>query len=49
VEVYIIPSDRSPTGVGEMGGPPLAPAVANALYTLTGKRIRQLPIRLNPA
>jgi isoquinoline 1-oxidoreductase beta subunit len=47
VEVHILPSDRSPTGVGEMGGPPLAPAVANALYTLTGVRIRQLPIKSN--
>jgi CO/xanthine dehydrogenase Mo-binding subunit len=47
VEVHIMSSDRPPQGVGEMGGPPLPPAVANALYVLTGQRIRQLPIRLN--
>jgi len=44
IEVYIVPSSRSPSGVGEMGNPPLAPAVANALFALTGKRIRRIPI-----
>ncbi|MGH8444887.1 MAG: molybdopterin cofactor-binding domain-containing protein [Solimonas sp.] len=43
VEVYIVPSQAAPTGVGEPGVPPLAPAVANALYRLTGKRVRSLP------
>jgi len=45
VEVYIVDSDRSPTGMGEMGVPPLAPAVANAVFAATGKRIRHIPIR----
>jgi isoquinoline 1-oxidoreductase beta subunit len=45
VEVYIVPSDESPGGVGEPGVPPVAPAVANAVFAATGKRIRQLPIR----
>ena len=43
VEVHIVPSQEQPTGVGEPGVPPLAPAVANAVYKLTGKRVRQLP------
>jgi isoquinoline 1-oxidoreductase beta subunit len=44
VEVHIVPSDAAPTGVGEPGVPPLAPAVANALFQLTGKRVRKLPL-----
>jgi isoquinoline 1-oxidoreductase beta subunit len=44
VEVHIVPSDAAPSGVGEPGVPPLAPAVANAMAKLTGKRIRRLPI-----
>ncbi len=44
IEVHIIPSGREPAGVGEMGVPPIAPAVANALYAVTGSRIRKLPI-----
>jgi isoquinoline 1-oxidoreductase beta subunit len=44
IEVYIVPSTQSPTGVGEMGNPPLAPAVANAIFAATGKRVRRLPI-----
>lgn len=43
VEVYIVPSGADPTGVGEPGVPPIGPAVANALYKLTKKRIRELP------
>ncbi len=43
VEVYIVPSTETPTGVGEMGNPPLAPAVANAIFAATGKRLRRLP------
>ncbi len=44
VETYILPSTGHPTGVGEPGVPPLAPAVANALFVLTGKRQRSLPL-----
>jgi isoquinoline 1-oxidoreductase subunit beta len=44
VETYIIPSTRTPGGVGEPGVPPIAPAVANALFVLTGKRQRALPL-----
>lgn len=43
VAVHIVDSDTAPTGVGEPGVPPLAPAVANAMYRLTGKRVRRLP------
>ena len=44
VETWIIPSTRAPSGVGEPGLPPLAPAVGNALFVLTGKRQRLLPL-----
>jgi isoquinoline 1-oxidoreductase beta subunit len=44
VEVHIVPSAEAPTGVGEPGVPPLAPALANALYAATGQRLRRLPI-----
>jgi CO/xanthine dehydrogenase Mo-binding subunit len=44
VEVHIVPSKAAPTGIGEVGVPPIAPAVANAVYAATGKRIRRLPI-----
>ncbi|BAL26186.1 xanthine dehydrogenase family protein molybdopterin-binding subunit [Azoarcus sp. KH32C] len=44
IEVHIVPSAEKPTGVGEPGVPPLAPALANALFAATGKRIRTLPI-----
>ncbi|MGH8613533.1 MAG: molybdopterin cofactor-binding domain-containing protein, partial [Gammaproteobacteria bacterium] len=45
VEVHIVPSQENPTGGGEPGVPLIAPAVCNALFALTGKRIRTLPIR----
>jgi isoquinoline 1-oxidoreductase beta subunit len=46
VEVHIVPSAAAPTGVGEPGVPPLGPAVANALFQLTGQRVRRLPVTL---
>jgi isoquinoline 1-oxidoreductase subunit beta len=46
VEVHIVPSTERPTGVGEPGVPPIAPAVANALAAATGKRLRKLPLSL---
>jgi isoquinoline 1-oxidoreductase beta subunit len=48
VEVHIVPSREAPTGVGEPGVPPLAPAVANAIFRLTGQRVRRLPFTRQP-
>jgi isoquinoline 1-oxidoreductase beta subunit len=45
IEVYIVPSSANPTGVGEPGVPPVAPALTNAIFAATGKRVRRLPIR----
>jgi isoquinoline 1-oxidoreductase beta subunit len=45
VEVHILPSTRPPQGIGEMAVPPIVPAVANAIYAATSKRIRRIPIR----
>jgi isoquinoline 1-oxidoreductase beta subunit len=44
VEVYAVPSTEAPTGIGEPSVPPLAPALCNAIYAATKKRIRALPI-----
>jgi isoquinoline 1-oxidoreductase beta subunit len=44
VEVYTIDSDETPSGIGEPGVPPIAPAVGNALFRLTGKRAYRLPL-----
>jgi CO/xanthine dehydrogenase Mo-binding subunit len=44
VEVYAVPSPEAPTGIGEPSVPPIAPALCNAIYTATKKRIRALPI-----
>jgi len=45
VKVYIAENDAPPGGVGEPGVPPVAPAITNAIFAATGKRIRRLPIR----
>lgn len=44
VEVYAVPSQEAPTGIGEPSVPPVAPALCNAIYSATKKRIRALPI-----
>ncbi len=46
IEVVLSPSGDPPGGVGEPGTPPIAPAVANALFALTGRRVRDLPIEI---
>ena len=46
VEVIIVDSGTTPTGVGEPGLPPIAPAVANAVFKATGQRLRSLPLKL---
>jgi CO/xanthine dehydrogenase Mo-binding subunit len=45
VEVHIRSSDKDPSGAGEAGVPPIAPAVANAVFAATGISVRRLPIR----
>ncbi len=45
IEVFIVPSEEKPTGVGEPSVPPVAPALSNAIFAATGKRMRRLPIR----
>ncbi len=44
VEVYIVPSTQSPGGIGEPGFPAVSPAITNAIFALTGRRIRRLPV-----
>ena len=44
IETHLVPSTRAPGGVGEPGTPPIAPAVANAMFVLTGRRVRSLPL-----
>ena len=46
VEVHIVPSSTAPTGIGEPGVPVVAPAIANAVYNATGRRLRSLPLDL---
>jgi len=48
VEVHIVPSTEASGGMGEVGTPAIAPAVANAIFAATGKRVRQLPFSSNP-
>ena len=47
VDVQIVDSDAPPAGVGEPGVPPFAPALCNAIYAATGKRVRELPLARN--
>ena len=49
MEIHIVNSGEKPGGVGEPGLPPVAPALANAIFAATGKRLRKLPIDLNEA
>ena len=46
VDVHIVPSTEKSSGVGEPGTPPIAPAVANAVFALNGQRLRELPFQL---
>jgi isoquinoline 1-oxidoreductase beta subunit len=45
IETYIVPSEEKPTGAGELAVPPVVPALCNAIFAATGKRIRRMPIR----
>jgi isoquinoline 1-oxidoreductase subunit beta len=45
VDVHIVPSNAAPGGTGEASTPPIVPAIANAIFNATGKRLRKLPIR----
>jgi isoquinoline 1-oxidoreductase beta subunit len=47
IEIYIMENEEKPGGVGEPGLPPFAPALCNAIFDLTGKRIRKLPFNMN--
>jgi isoquinoline 1-oxidoreductase beta subunit len=51
IRVHLVPSDKAPGGIGEPGVPPLAPALANAIFAATGRRVRSLPVggQLAPA
>ncbi len=49
VEVHLVSSQERPSGMGEPGVPPLAPSIGNAVFAATGKRLRNLPLRLKTA
>ena len=44
IDIHVVPSDAPPAGVGEPGVPPFAPALCNAVFAATGKRVRELPL-----
>ena len=46
ITVHLVPSEEEPGGAGEPGVPPIAPAVANAVFALNGKRLRKMPFTL---
>jgi len=46
IEVHVVASERDPVGVGEPGLPPIAAAIAKAVFAVTGKRPRSLPLRI---
>ena len=45
IEVYLVPSAEEPSGIGEPTVPVIAPAICNAIFAATGKRLRRLPLR----
>lgn len=49
IDVYPMPSQEHPTGIGELGLPGIAPAMGNAIFAETGKRVRRLPFSDSPA
>jgi isoquinoline 1-oxidoreductase beta subunit len=49
IETHIVENQEKPGGIGEPGVPCAAPAIANAIFAATGKRIRRLPIRMTEA
>jgi isoquinoline 1-oxidoreductase beta subunit len=49
IEVHLVKSNDDPGGMGEPGLPPLAPAIANAIFAASGQRLRKLPFQLKSA
>jgi isoquinoline 1-oxidoreductase beta subunit len=47
IEVHIVPSNEAPGGMGEAGTSAIVPAVTNAIFAATGKRLRQLPVDIS--